>query len=84
MNVDEVSDNLCENEDDRNVIDSSMEIDSQQQPSVYLKLRNVTRLFSSTEEDAFSQSDIDNFFNSDYEAENYIPYEFDPGENDDL
>lgn len=29
MNVDEVSDNLCENEDDRNVIDSSMEIDSQ-------------------------------------------------------
>lgn len=29
MNFDDVSDNLCENEDDRNVIDSSMEIDSQ-------------------------------------------------------
>ena len=26
MNVDEVSDNLCENEDGRNVIDSSMEM----------------------------------------------------------
>ena len=47
-------------------------------------MRNAARSISSFEEVSFSQSDIDDSIDFDAEAGNYIPYGFDPGENDDL
>ena len=84
MDEDDVNDILSENEDDKNFIDDSMEIKSQQQLSDCFKLRNAARSISSFEEVSFSQSDIDDSIDFDVEAGNYIPYRFDPRENDDL
>ena len=53
MDDDEVSNILFENEDGKNFIDHSMETESQQHPSDYFELRNVTRLILSAENDAF-------------------------------
>ena len=74
MDNDEVSNILSENEDDKYFIDDSMEIESQQQPSDYFKLRNVKRSISSAEEDAFCKYDIEDFLDSDAEAGNYVSY----------
>ena len=50
-------------------------------PSDYLGLRNIERKISSLEEDAFSQSDVEDFLDPDVEARNYVHPEFDPDED---
>lgn len=66
-----VNDNLSsENEEDKNFIDDSKLIETQ--PSDYLNFKNFERSISSDEEEAFFQSDVDDFLDSDVEASNYL------------
>lgn len=56
----------------RAFIDDFTEIENNN-PSDYYGSTNVTRILSSTEEDNFSQSDVDAFLEDDVEARNFLP-----------
>ena len=71
---------MVANEEDKNFVDDSTQIESQ--PSAYFALKNIEGSVSSAEEDAYSHSDVDDFIDSDVEAKNYVLPGFDTEEGD--
>ena len=77
----EVNDDIfSENEEHKDFINVLTLIQSQ--PSDYYRFQNIERLISSAEEDAFSQSDVDSFLDSDVEAQNCVQSACDLDEDD--
>ena len=76
-----VNDNFSyENEEDKDFIDDSTQ--TERQPSDYLGLRNIKRETSCTEDDIFSQSDVEDFLDPDVETKNCADLGYVPDEND--
>lgn len=82
VNDDQVNDDLIENENNKNFIDDSTEIEGVQRVSDYFPQRNITRLISDAEEDAFTQFDVDDFLDFRVEADNYLSESFDSNKYD--
>ena len=77
MGDDFVSDDLIENKVARNFINNSKDFEGKQRASDYIPLSNITTWISNVEKDAFTQSDVDDFLDSDVEADSYLPASFD-------